>query len=389
MSLNLSRTPGNTRQNRVVRYSRVCLPFSEIGPSATHLDAFRDDWSLIREAVKHKINEVIDFIRVKDRIAEWPSQNIQLFLTTTKPTPPPPHFNQIATQNGGLKIAPFPPHKTLRVHLNEKPASFMSPDEAQDAKKYIFEQLDSFDSYVFCLPTSRQGAHVPYHRTPFSVQRLCELCIKPRDHYNSVGKYLRAVEKSVLVTSTWDSFPPLTEEEQDSFGRGATMLGSTRQSAPATPLFSPIPFLHEDARRSQSASPPPSPLALAAAGLISDAHVQPLETKALGLVDEMDDPRPGHMSDHPTAISAVTDLSGERSGSTTAPMTTSASSPTPAGTSPPPQQPATTSAATTGPGTARPLFGGSLEQRFVRSGLMGPASDTMIVDEDKENNQSK
>lgn len=309
-------------------------------------------------------------------------ENIKLFFTTTKPTPPPPHFNQIATPNGGLKIAPFPPHKTLRVHLNEKPTSFMGTEEVQEAKKYIFQQLDDFDS------------------APFSIQRLCELCVKPRDHYNSVGKYLRAVEKSILVTSAHDSFPPLTEDEKDSFGRGATMLGSARQSAPATPLFSPIPFLHEDARRSQSASPQPSPLTLAAVGSIGDAHVQPLETKALGLVDEMDDPGPGHLSDHPQAISAVTELgdahqnTGATSSTSTAgsSATVSASSPAPAGVSSPPQQNTagpTASTATTGPGTARPLFGGSLEQRFVRSGLVGPASDTMVVDEDKENNKSK
>jgi serine/threonine-protein phosphatase 4 regulatory subunit 2 len=28
--------------------------------------------------------------------------------------------------------------------------------------------------------------------------------------------------------------------------------------------------------------------------------------RAIGLVDELDDPSPGHMSDHPTAISSVT-----------------------------------------------------------------------------------
>lgn len=173
------------------------------------------------------------------------------------------------------------------------------------------------------------------------------------------------------MTSGWDSFPPLTEEEKDSFGRGATVLGSTRQSAPATPLFSPIPFLHEDARRSQSGSPPPSPLALTTTGSIGDSHVQPLETKALGLVDEMDDPGPGHLSDHPTALSAVTELSGEHYN----PSPSSPSAPTQ------PAHPIPTS-------TSRPLFG-SLDQRFVRSGLMGPASDTMLVDEDKENAQSQ
>jgi len=37
------------------------------------------------------------------------------------------------------------------------------------------------------------------------------------------------------------------------------------------------------------------------------------EQKVLGLVDELDDPSPGHLSDHPTAISAVTDLPVEGS----------------------------------------------------------------------------
>lgn len=79
------------------------------------------------------------------------------------------------------------------------------------------------------------------------------------------------------------------------------MLGSTLQSAPSTPLFSPISFLHDDARRSKSRSPPPTPLTL-------NPTVPSGEVQTLGLVDELDDPSPGHMSNHPTALSSVTSM---------------------------------------------------------------------------------
>ena len=72
-------------------------------------------------------------------------------------------------------------------------------------------------------------------------------------------------------------------------------------------MFSPIPFLHEDARRSKSRSPPPSPLVLpasVAAGI--SAADDSADVKALGLVDELDDPKPGHLSDHIEPISATT-----------------------------------------------------------------------------------
>lgn len=139
-----------------------------------------------------------------------------------------------------------------------------------------------------------------------------------------------------------EDFPPLSLAERFSAGRSTTTLGSALQSAPSTPLFSPIPFLHDDARRSKSRSPPPLALDSGA----------PDDFKALGLVDELDDPRPGHLSDHPTPLSAVTTL------------------PKP--------------------------FTGSLEQRFVKAnegdatvdlGIQG-GGDAMELDEDKENTSS-
>lgn len=205
------------------------------------------------------------------------------------------------------------------------------------------------------------------HRSPpFTIQRLCELCIQPKTHYTSVGKYLRAVEKSILVTSTVDSFPPLTEAEIHSAGRSAITLGSTLQSAPSTPLFSPIPFLHEDARRSKSRSPPPTPLSLNPVVPLED---EPIEVKALGLVDELDDPGPGHLSDHPTALSSVTTI---------------------------PESP---TSPTSLHKSAKPFYG-TLEQRFVKSedvmdtstppssSKEEPDSDAMELDEDKENTKA-
>lgn len=42
---------------------------------------------------------------------------------------------------------------------------------------------------------------------PFTVQRLAELAANPRGHYRSVGKYIRALERTLLVTSTHKDYP--------------------------------------------------------------------------------------------------------------------------------------------------------------------------------------
>ncbi|GLB35422.1 putative PPP4R2 [Lyophyllum shimeji] len=274
-------------------------------------DIVDSDWDVLRNAIKYKITE-----------------NIAAFLADKSRPPPPPTFQPQTTASGGLKLPPFPPRKQQRaMHSTPIPVSYMTEEQANEMKGFIFAQLDEFDS-----------------NPPFTIQRVCELCIHPQQHYSSVGKYLRAVEKSLLVTSTWDTFPPLSEVDSDPNGRSVFSLGSTRQSAPSTPLFSPIPFLHEDARRSKSRSPPPSPLALAPSPAIGG---EPSEPRALGLVDELDEPSPGHMSDHPTAL--------------TSNMTSTSPS--------------------------RPLLG-SLDERFVKSEEAATdeaASDDMVVDEDKEN----
>ncbi|KAJ7632486.1 PPP4R2-domain-containing protein [Roridomyces roridus] len=229
-------------------------------------DKFDSEWPKLRDMIKNKIN-----------------QNIALFLSGPGRPPPAPQFQPQPSATGGLKLPPFLPRKAVII----PPVNYMSAEEAAEMERSLHVLLDQFDS-----------------SPPFTIQRVCELCLYPKQNYNSVGKYLRAVEKSLLVTSSYDSFPPLTEAEKDTIIRPMASMGSS--SAPATPIFSPIPFLHDDARRSKSRSPPPSPLILANIG---EAHPDPIETKALGLVDELDDPSPGHMSEHPVALTSVTTTS--------------------------------------------------------------------------------
>jgi serine/threonine-protein phosphatase 4 regulatory subunit 2 len=141
--------------------------------------------------------------------------------------------------------------------------------------------------------------------------------VNRRQHYTSVGKYLRAVEKALLVTSAWDTFPaapPAASPASPAPFPAGSAFATPARSAPTTPLFSPIPFLHEDARRSASRSPPPLALAPAGAPLgdpPAPADSAGVEPRALGLVDEMDDPGPGHMSERPTALSSVTTVPDE------------------------------------------------------------------------------
>lgn len=54
----------------------------------------------------------------------------------------------------------------------------------ESMKVFILEKLDTFVA------------------APFTVQRICELLTTPRKEYNRIDKYMRALEKNILVVST-------------------------------------------------------------------------------------------------------------------------------------------------------------------------------------------
>ncbi|KAI0093872.1 PPP4R2-domain-containing protein [Irpex rosettiformis] len=260
--------------------SFVWLPeHDEILEQIASTDEVKTEWPKLREIIKHKLNK---------NIALYLSQSNDAVPTLVMLSPP----RQLPS--GGLKLPPFPSRP--RDINNEVPKTILTQAEADNMREEIFGQLDELE-----------GA-------PFTIQRLCELSLHPRKQYKFLGKYLRAVERTTLVTSAWDAFPSSSKSSGKPSNISVVLGPLPSTSAPATPMFSPIPFLHEDARRSQSRSPPPSPLTLPAAGPGNIASIMPPigsanhDQKALGLVDELDDPSPGHLSDHPQPLSATTSL---------------------------------------------------------------------------------
>ena len=62
-------------------------------------------------------------------------------------------------------------------------------------KKMLIEKLDSFNS------------------APFTIQRICELLADPRKQYSRIDKFMRAVEKTILVVSTQEPGRHRSESE--------------------------------------------------------------------------------------------------------------------------------------------------------------------------------
>src|SRR5690606_37352000 len=77
---------------------------------------------------------------------------------------------------------------------------------------------------------------------PYTIQRMSELILDPKRHYTSLEKFLRALQKSVSVTSNINNFPlPFNEVEAASLA--STALGSNAEDALGGARLTPIPWL--------------------------------------------------------------------------------------------------------------------------------------------------
>ncbi|CED85348.1 Protein phosphatase 4 regulatory subunit 2 related protein [Phaffia rhodozyma] len=124
--------------------------------------------------------------------------------------------------------------RTLPGKVNSEEAEFM--------ESRVSRLLDEFES-----------------DPPFTIQRLCEILVDPQSIHSNLGKHIRAIERTLLVTST---FQPPSPSNNNSISTFLTKTNpsnvpghpiSPRNSS--APLFSPIPFLALQMPPPQSVDP--------------------------------------------------------------------------------------------------------------------------------------
>lgn len=79
--------------------------------------------------------------------------------------------------------------KTVIDDMKTKSQSDESFKENEDENK-----LEEMTEFIYSRAESFENA-------PFTIQRICELLIWPDKHYSSLGKFLRALEKTINIIS--------------------------------------------------------------------------------------------------------------------------------------------------------------------------------------------
>ncbi|KAJ2951634.1 hypothetical protein O0L34_g13792 [Tuta absoluta] len=116
----------------------------------------------------------------------------------------------------------------------------VDPFNYDTMKNSLLERLDSFSS------------------APFTVQRICELLAFPRKQYNRVDKFMRAVEKNILVVSTREPGPQRHAEPENGEPAEPIVNGSDNNSEYNVDVEMEDMSWKENAEQQQPAEPQPS-----------------------------------------------------------------------------------------------------------------------------------
>lgn len=113
------------------------------------------------------------------------------------------------------------------------PCPNVEPFNYESMKTSLVERLESFSS------------------APFTVQRLCELLTGPTKEYSRVDKFMRAVEKNILVVSTREPGSNRRSEVQSDFLMNGVMDGRSLDLGEAIETVSSDGLMHGDEHEAQ------------------------------------------------------------------------------------------------------------------------------------------
>ncbi|KYN09631.1 PREDICTED: serine/threonine-protein phosphatase 4 regulatory subunit 2-like [Trachymyrmex cornetzi] len=94
-----------------------------------------------------------------------------------------------------------------------------------------------------------------FANAPFTVQRICELLTAPRKEYNRVDKFMRAIEKNILVVSTREP-GPITRRGETGDGM---VNGSVEEDAASVTQQPPPPSSSQPSSQPSSQTTQPQP----------------------------------------------------------------------------------------------------------------------------------
>ncbi|XP_033746781.1 serine/threonine-protein phosphatase 4 regulatory subunit 2-A-like [Pecten maximus] len=158
-----------------------------------------------------------------------------------KPTPDiPPVLDQYLRRvaKTGETLFPWQQLKILFIHkLDSVITQFnqdFPADHLQNCPNVENVKFEEMKKRVVCSLEEFQGA-------PFTIQRLCELVTEPKKHYKRTDKFLRGIEKNVLVVSTVDPFGRKIVSDSRPMMNGLDMNGYNGNRPENKPHFSTFP----------------------------------------------------------------------------------------------------------------------------------------------------